>query len=298
MHAATAVSGSAPAYLYAFVEALEARGGPPAGLPPDAAARLARVDHRRRRRPAGARRRGAGRAAPPGDLARRHHRGGAEGADWARRACPACCARGGGGRGRRARRELGGSDGAHPSEIAGQGRRRRCSRWPRERPWRAITLRDVAERAGVAASPISTPRPPGQGALLLALSQARLDQRGAGDRRVAPIRAEVHDRLFDAVDGAAWRRWSRDRAALICHGRRGERPARHRRRTAAHRPGDPRGAPGVDATPPRLAAMTAVWARVAQVWRDDEGALNRTMAEIDKRLKQMRARLARIGAGF
>jgi hypothetical protein len=44
--------------------------------------------------------------------------------------------------------------------------------------------------------------------------------------------------------------------------------------------------------------MIAVWARVAQVWRDDEGALNRTMAEIDLRLKQMRERLSRIGAGF
>jgi len=41
MHAATAVSGSAPAYLYAFVEALEAAGGA-AGLPPREAARLAR----------------------------------------------------------------------------------------------------------------------------------------------------------------------------------------------------------------------------------------------------------------
>ena len=39
-------------------------------------------------------------------------------------------------------------------------------------------------------------------------------------------------------------------------------------------------------------------ARIVQVWRDDEGALNRTMAEIDKRLKQMRERLGRIGAGF
>jgi len=57
-------------------------------------------------------------------------------------------------------------------------------------------------------------------------------------------------------------------------------------------------AAGVEATPPRLLAMIAVWARVAQVWRDDEGALNRTMAEIDLRLKQMRARLGRVGAGF
>lgn len=41
MHAATAISGSAPAYLYAFVEALEA-AGIEAGLSPGQAARLAR----------------------------------------------------------------------------------------------------------------------------------------------------------------------------------------------------------------------------------------------------------------
>lgn len=41
MHAATAVSGSGPAYLYAFVEALEAAGAA-AGLPAGEAARLAR----------------------------------------------------------------------------------------------------------------------------------------------------------------------------------------------------------------------------------------------------------------
>ena len=57
-------------------------------------------------------------------------------------------------------------------------------------------------------------------------------------------------------------------------------------------------AAGVNATAPRLAAMTLVWGRIVQVWRADEGALNRTMAEIDKRLKQMRSRLARLGAGF
>jgi len=41
MHAATAVSGSAPAYLYAFIEALEA-AGVAAGLAPKSATRLAR----------------------------------------------------------------------------------------------------------------------------------------------------------------------------------------------------------------------------------------------------------------
>jgi pyrroline-5-carboxylate reductase len=42
MHAATAVSGSAPAYLYAFVEALQA-AGVSLGLPPAAARTLARA---------------------------------------------------------------------------------------------------------------------------------------------------------------------------------------------------------------------------------------------------------------
>jgi pyrroline-5-carboxylate reductase len=42
MHAATAVSGSAPAYLYAFVEALQA-AGEALGLPPHAARQLARA---------------------------------------------------------------------------------------------------------------------------------------------------------------------------------------------------------------------------------------------------------------
>jgi pyrroline-5-carboxylate reductase len=41
MHAATAASGSAPAYLYAFVEALHS-AGVAAGLPPHMAAGLAR----------------------------------------------------------------------------------------------------------------------------------------------------------------------------------------------------------------------------------------------------------------
>jgi len=42
MHAATATSGSAPAYLYAFVEALEGAGAA-AGLSPEAARTLARA---------------------------------------------------------------------------------------------------------------------------------------------------------------------------------------------------------------------------------------------------------------
>jgi hypothetical protein len=44
--------------------------------------------------------------------------------------------------------------------------------------------------------------------------------------------------------------------------------------------------------------MAAVWGRTLRVWRADEGALNRTMAEIDRRLKQMRQSLSAVHAGF
>jgi hypothetical protein len=87
-----------------------------------------------------------------------------------------------------------------------------------------------------------------------------------------------------------------DRAALVAIARELPRAA-----LAPHLPLTARAileAAGVEATLPRLAAMIAVWARIAQVWRDDEGALNRTMAEIDQRLKQMRSALRRIRAGF
>ena len=48
----------------------------------------------------------------------------------------------------------------------------------------------------------------------------------------------------------------------------------------------------------RVAAVAGVWARTAQVWRDDEGALNRTMAEIDRLLKRADKALGRVGAGW
>jgi hypothetical protein len=106
---------------------------------------------------------------------------------------------------------------------------------------------------------------------------------------------DVHDRLFDATM-ARVEAMEAHREALRSMAR-GEGPLA----IAVHLPLTARAileAAGVTATPPRLAAMTLVWGRIAQVWRDDEGALNRTMAEIDKRLKQMRGRLGRIGAGF
>ena len=160
-----------------------------------------------------------------------------------------------------------------------------------ERPWRHISLRDVAERAGTPLAEIYA-RTPSKTALLARLS-ARFDE--AALATAATPSEDVHDRLFDAVM-ARIEAMGPDRQALIAIARDAGPLA-----LALHFPATARAileAAGVDATPPRLAAMIAVWARTAQVWRDDEGALNRTMAEIDKRLKQMRGRLARIGAGF
>ena len=105
---------------------------------------------------------------------------------------------------------------------------------------------------------------------------------------------DVHDRLFDATM-ARVEIMEPDRVALTAMAREMPRLA-----LAPHFPRTARAileAAGVEATLPRTAAMAAVWVRVAHVWRDDEGALNRTMAEIDRRLKQMRTRLARIRRG-
>ena len=160
-----------------------------------------------------------------------------------------------------------------------------------DRPWRDISLRSIAEAAALPLADLYG-RADSKGALLAYLS-ARFDK--AALATAATASEDVHDRLFDAVM-ARVEAMEPHRAALVAIAH-GAGPIV----LIAHFPPTARAileAAGVDASPPRLAAMTAVWARAAQVWRDDEGALNRTMAEIDKRLKQMRDRLGRIGAGF
>ena len=160
-----------------------------------------------------------------------------------------------------------------------------------EQPWRQITLRGVAERAGVPlvdlyATVVSKEA-------LLAHVAARQDAAALATAETPSD--DPHDRLFDATM-ARIEAMQPDRAALIAIAR--EAPAAT---LAPHFPRTARAilvAAGVEATPLRVGAMALVWARVTQGWRDDEGALNRTMAEIDQRLKQMRARLGRIGAGF
>lgn len=160
-----------------------------------------------------------------------------------------------------------------------------------ERPWRHITLRDIAARAEILLSDLYA-ETAGKAVLLAHLS-ARYDAAALATAETPS--EDLHDRLFDAVM-ARVEAMEPDRAALIALAN--ELP---RLGLAAHFPPTARAileAAGVEATMPRLGAMIAVWVRVAQVWRDDEGALNRTMAEIDLRLKQMRERLSRIGAGF
>lgn len=160
-----------------------------------------------------------------------------------------------------------------------------------DRPWREVSLRQIAERAGVDFTELYG-KAPGKAMLLLRLGQ-RLDR--AALATAATPSEDVHDRLFDAAM-ARIEAMEAQRPALLSIAR-DENPVA----LAVHFPLTARAileAAGVSATAPRLAAMTLVWGRIVQVWRDDEGALNRTMAEIDKRLRQLRERLGRIGAGF
>jgi AcrR family transcriptional regulator len=161
-----------------------------------------------------------------------------------------------------------------------------------ERPWRDVSLREIAERAGVGLGTLYA-QAPAKSALVLRLGQ-RLDK-AALDTAADGSSGDPHNRLFDAAM-ARVEAMEPHRAALLSM-----LTGESRLALAVQLPLTARAileAAGVSATPPRLLAMTLVWARVAQVWRDDEGALNRTMAEIDKRLRLMRMRLNRIGAGY
>ena len=140
-------------------------------------------------------------------------------------------------------------------------------------------------------------RAPGKAALLERLS-ARFDRAALNTAELEPA-ADAHDRLFEAVM-ARLEAMEPHRAALVAIGRseglaalgpRLPRTARALLEAAGIDTGGLKGAA-------RIAAMTAVWTRILMVWRDDEGALNRTMAEIDKQLKAMRKGLERLRASF
>jgi AcrR family transcriptional regulator len=166
-----------------------------------------------------------------------------------------------------------------------------------DQPWRDITLRDIAREAGVSFAELYA-KAPGKGALMDRLSK-RFDQ--AALKAADDPSTELLDRLFEAVM-ARVEAMEPHRFALIAIAREeGPFSPRWGRRFAATARALLEAA-GIDTSgrrgAARVLAMTAVWARTLQVWRDDEGALNRTMAEIDKRLKLMRKRLGQVGAGF
>lgn len=164
-----------------------------------------------------------------------------------------------------------------------------------DRRWDEISLRDVAGRAGVSFAALYA-LAPGKAALLSRLGD-RYDRQALravdGD---GP--SQAHDRLFEAFM-ARLEAMAPHRDALIAIGR--AQPLRvaaglgRTARALAEGAGvDTSGARGAV----RLAALTPAWARTLQVWRDDEGALNRTMAEIDRLLRRASKRLARVASGF
>jgi AcrR family transcriptional regulator len=163
-----------------------------------------------------------------------------------------------------------------------------------DRSWTGVSLADIAARAGVPLAELYTRAHSKRG--VIDWLSGRFDlaalKNGHGE-------SDPHDRLFDAV----MRRieaMEPHRAALVAIGEADAAlgvMARLPKTARALLEGagiDTSGKRGIA----RIVAMTAVWARVLQVWRADEGALNRTMAEIDRRLKEMRRSLDRVGAGF
>ena len=164
-----------------------------------------------------------------------------------------------------------------------------------ERPWPQVSLRDVAQAAEVAFAELYAAAP-GKSALLLAFS-TRLDRRALeridGDRQPS-----ARDRLFEAMmSRLEVMEPHRDALLAIARSERLSLAPALPRTVRALLEGS-----GVDTAGGRgalrLAAVAGVWARTLQVWRDDEGALNRTMAEIDKLLTRADKRLSRVGAGF
>jgi hypothetical protein len=161
------------------------------------------------------------------------------------------------------------------------------------KPWRDVALKDVAIAADVPFADLYASAPSKRAVMDWLSSRYDLAALKNGHD------ADVHDRLFEAVM-ARIEAMEPHRAALLSVAA-DENALVQAPRLACTARALLEGA-GVDTSGTvgalRLAAMTAVWTRILQVWRADEGALNRTMAEADRRLKQMRDGLGRVGAGF
>ncbi|WP_254063178.1 TetR family transcriptional regulator [Caulobacter sp. S45] len=165
-----------------------------------------------------------------------------------------------------------------------------------DKPWSEISLRDIARAASLSFAELYA-RAPGKTALLDHMSR-RFDAAAFASAE-ADDSAEAHDRLFETVM-ARLEAMAPHRDALISIAR-----SQGILVIAPHLPRTAKAlleAAGIDTGGPvgaiRIAGMTRVWARTLQVWRDDQGALNRTMAEIDKQLRTFNQRLKRVGAGF
>ncbi|PZR31914.1 TetR family transcriptional regulator [Caulobacter segnis] len=160
-----------------------------------------------------------------------------------------------------------------------------------DQPWPTVSLRDIAVKAE-----ISFPDLYAKASSRLAVL-ARVSERF--DRAALaidyPQGSNAQDRLFDAVMARLEAMEPHRTALLNIAKAQGGVVAATRFPFIARALLE---AAGVPATPPRLLAMAVVWGRVVQVWREDDAALNRTMAELDKRLKQMAQRLGMIGAGL
>lgn len=164
-----------------------------------------------------------------------------------------------------------------------------------ERPWPEVTLRDISARAQVPLAELYA-HAPGK-IQVIDWMWRRFDL--VALKNGEELGSDAHDRLFEAM----MRRLEamEPHRAALCSIRAGEGTAPMLARMPATARALLEGA-GIDSSGTRgglrVAATTVVWARVLKVWRDDEGALNRTMAEIDRRLKQMRKGLQAAGAGF
>lgn len=163
-----------------------------------------------------------------------------------------------------------------------------------EKPWTEVTLREIAAKANVGLADLYAHTPSKREVidwLSVSLDLAALKDANGED--------DVLDRLFD-VTMHRLEAMEEHRAALIAV-YEGEGPGPLVLRLPKTARALLEGA-GIDASgrrgAVRIVAMTAAWTRILRVWRADEGALNRTMAEIDRRLKQMRDALRRVGAGF
>ena len=165
-----------------------------------------------------------------------------------------------------------------------------------DRSWRDIALRDIALSADVAFAALYA-RTPSKAVLLDHLSR-RYDE--AALATASDLTPDAADRLFEAAM-ARLEAMAPARDALIAIARAESVTPRAVGRVAVTARALLEAA-GIDTSglrgALRLSAMTRAWARILIVWRDDEGALNRTMAEIDRLIKAMRRRLERVGAGF